>query len=40
MIIHNNIPPHQWHLFALNLACDMWTSDFYDFLSKLDGEYD
>ena len=40
MIIHNNIPPHQWHLFALNLACDMWTEDFYDFLSKLDDEYD
>jgi hypothetical protein len=34
------IKPHQWHLYSLNLAVDMWTIEYYDFLSQLDGEYE
>jgi len=31
---------HQWILFSMNLACDMWSSDFYSFLEQLDEEYE
>jgi len=34
------IKPHQWILFAMNLAVDMWTEDYYEFLSQLDGEHE
>jgi len=39
-IIAAMIKPHQWILFAMNLAVDMWTEDYYEFLSQLDGEYE
>ena len=40
IIIIAMIKPHQWILFAMNLAVDMWTEDYYEFLSQLDGEYE
>ena len=27
-------------LFQCGLAIDMWSSDFYDFLSQIDGDYE
>jgi hypothetical protein len=32
--------PFAFNLFSLNLSIDMWTADFYDFLSQIDEDYE
>jgi hypothetical protein len=33
-------PEFAIELFQCDLAIDMWTTDFYDFLSQIDGDYE